>query len=74
MDVVGYIAPTPVMMVTPELDVSCPAAEQIACYESMAEPKTLDILQGKGHLDWVFGDMESVLSRQLAFLMEYMGG
>ncbi|KAL4881201.1 alpha/beta-hydrolase [Aspergillus karnatakaensis] len=73
MNVVGYIAPTPVMMVTPELDVSCPAAEQIACYESMGEPKRLDILEGKGHLDWVFGDVESVLSRQLDFLKEYLG-
>ncbi|KAL4770597.1 DltD N-terminal domain protein [Aspergillus nidulans var. acristatus] len=68
MNVVPYISPTPAMMVTPELDVSCPAEDQLRCFEIMGEPKQLDILEGKGHLDWIFGDVESVLSRQLLFL------
>ncbi|GAM36834.1 hypothetical protein TCE0_018f06242 [Talaromyces pinophilus] len=73
MNVVPYISPTPAMMVTPELDVSCPAEDQLRCYGIMGEPKELDILKGKGHLDWIFGDVESVLSRQLVFLKKSLG-
>ena len=72
MNVVQYISPTPAMMVTPEFDVSCPTEEQLACYEHMKEPKELDILKGKGHLDWVFGDVDSILKRQLDFLKRRM--
>ncbi|KAI0097582.1 Alpha/Beta hydrolase protein [Nemania sp. FL0031] len=72
LNVVQYIAPTPAMMVTPELDVSCPTEDQLACFAIMKEPKQLDILKGKGHLDWVFGDVESILSRQLDFLKKHM--
>ena len=68
MNVVPYISPTPAIMVTPELDASCPAEDQLRYYGIMGEPKELDILKGKGHLDWIFGDVESVLSRQLVFL------
>ncbi|KUJ09891.1 alpha/beta-hydrolase [Mollisia scopiformis] len=49
-------------------DMSCPTKEQLQCFELMDEPKELDILKGKGHLDWVFGDVESILERQLDFL------
>ena len=73
LNVVQYISPTPAMMVTPELDKSCPTEEQLNCYEHMKEPKELDILKGKGHLDWVFGDVESILSRQLDFLQRRCG-
>lgn len=65
---VQYIAPTPVLMVTPELDVSCPTKDQLACFEAMKEPKELDILKGRGHMDWLFGDIEGILNRQLDFL------
>lgn len=68
LDMVKHIAPTPVMMVTPEFDVSCPTKEQLHCFDLLDEPKELDILKGKGHLDWIFGDVESILSRQLDFL------
>jgi hypothetical protein len=72
LNVVQYISPTPAMMVTPEFDVSCPTEDQLKCYEQMKEPKELDILKGKGHLDWVFGDVESILNRQLDFLQRHM--
>ncbi|KAI0975859.1 Alpha/Beta hydrolase protein [Xylaria arbuscula] len=72
LDLVKYLAPTPAMMVTPELDVSCPTEEQLKCFALMGEPKELDILEGKGHLDWVFGDVEDILSRQWGFLKKHV--
>ncbi|TVY37672.1 Polyketide transferase [Lachnellula subtilissima] len=68
LSLVEYISPTPVLMVTPEFDKSCPTADQLKCYALLKEPKELDILKGKGHIDWLFGDIESVLNRQLDFL------
>ncbi|KAL4934232.1 acetyltransferase fmaC [Aspergillus undulatus] len=73
LNVVKYIAPTPAMMVTPEFDVSCPTEDQLGCFEAMLEPKELGILKGKGHLDWIFGDVGSILSRQLDLLKRRMG-
>ncbi|RFU79334.1 peptidase s15 [Trichoderma arundinaceum] len=72
LNLVQYISPTPAMMVTPELDMACPAVEQLECYKLMKEPKELDILKGKGHIDWVFGDVENILGRQLDFLKRHM--
>lgn len=72
LNVIQYISPTPAMMVTPEFDVSCPTKVQLECYERMKEPKELEILKGKGHLDWIFGDVESILNRQLDFLKRRM--
>lgn len=68
LNLVQYFSPTPAMMVTPEFDMSCPTSEQLECFKMMKEPKELDILKGKGHIDWIFGDIENVLSRQLDFL------
>ena len=73
LNVVEHISPTPVMMVTPEFDVSCPTEDQLNCFKHMKEPKELDILKGKGHLDWVFGDVDSILQRQLDFLKRRLG-
>jgi hypothetical protein len=72
LNIVHNISPTPVMMVTPEFDVSCPTKDQLECYDHIKEPKELDILKGKGHLDWIFGDVEIILYRQLDFLKRRM--
>ncbi|KAF5531536.1 peptidase S15 [Fusarium mexicanum] len=72
LNLVEYIAPTPAMMVTPEFDVSCPTKDQLKAYECMGEPKELDVLKGKGHLDWIFGDVDIILNRQLDFLKRNM--
>ncbi|KAK2591731.1 hypothetical protein QQS21_010585 [Conoideocrella luteorostrata] len=72
LNLVEYIAPTPCLMVTPELDVSCPAKDQLEAYGRMGEPKELDILKGKGHLDWIFGEVDCILNRQLQFLQTRM--
>lgn len=71
LNLVKFISPTPIMMVTPELDMSVPTEDQLACFGKLEEPKQLDILKGKGHLDWMFGDVESVLKRQLEFLRKH---
>ena len=68
VNLVQYISPTPCLMVTPEFDMSSPTKTQLDCYNHIKEPKELDILKGKGHIDWIFGDLEGVLKRQLDFL------
>ncbi|KAF3345656.1 DltD domain-containing protein [Verticillium dahliae] len=70
MTLIGYVSPTPAMMVTPENDIECPAEEQMAAFARMGEPKTFHLLHGKGHLDWAFGDVDSVLNKQLEFLKD----
>lgn len=70
MTLIRYVSPTPAMMVTPENDVECPAKDQMAAFAAMGEPKTFHLLPGKGHLDWAFGDVDAVLSKQLEFLKE----
>lgn len=73
LNLVGYIAPTPLLMVTPEFDEACPTAQQLDAFDRMGEPKELDILKGKGHFDWIFGDVDGILSTQLDFLKRRMG-
>ncbi len=70
MTLIGHVSPTPAMMVTPENDIECPAVEQMAAFARMREPKTFHLLPGKGHLDWAFGDVDSVLNKQLEFLKD----
>jgi hypothetical protein len=72
LHVVKYVAPTPAMMVSPELDETSPLDDQLHCFTQMGYPKELDILKGSGHLDWMFKDLEQILRRQFDFLKKYM--
>lgn len=72
LHVVKYVAPTPAMMVSPELDETSPLDSQLHCFTQMGYPKELDILKGSGHLDWMFKDLEQILSRQFDFLKRHM--
>lgn len=72
LNVIHQISPTPVMMVTPENDQVCPVPMQKAAFERLGEPKVQCILPGKGHFDWMFGDMDAVLNQQLDFLKKYL--
>ncbi|KAK5657218.1 hypothetical protein OQA88_3276 [Cercophora sp. LCS_1] len=72
LPVVKYVAPTPVMMVSPERDETSPLDSQLHCFTQMGYPKELDILKGSGHLDWMFKDLEQILRRQFDFLKKYM--
>ncbi|KAH7009245.1 Alpha/Beta hydrolase protein [Microdochium trichocladiopsis] len=69
---ISYVAPTPAMMVTPELDETSPLDSQLHCFTQMGYPKELDILKGSGHLDWMFKDLEQILRRQYDFLKKHM--
>jgi len=72
LHVVKHVAPTPAMMVSPELDETSPLDSQLNCFTQMGYPKELDILKGSGHLDWMFKDLEQILVRQFDFLKKYM--
>lgn len=72
LHVVKYVAPTPAMMVTPEMDETSPLDSQLHCFTQMGYPKELDILKGSGHLDWMFKDLEMILGRQFDFLKRHL--
>ncbi|KAH6632522.1 Alpha/Beta hydrolase protein [Chaetomium tenue] len=72
LHVVKYVAPTPAMMVAPELDETSPLDDQLHCFTQMGYPKELDILKGSGHLDWMFKDLEQILQRQFEFLKKHL--
>ncbi len=72
MHVVKYVAPTPTMVVAPELDETSPLDDQLNCFAEMGEPKELDILKGSRHMDWIFGDVQELFGRQLDFMKRHM--
>jgi fermentation-respiration switch protein FrsA (DUF1100 family) len=51
-----YVSPTPVMFVVPELDKLSPPEDQVALFNTFAEPKKLHISLGKGHLNVLSGE------------------
>lgn len=72
LHLIPKISPTPVMIVTPGDDQVCPVPTQNDAFERLGEPKEHYVLPGKGHFDWMFGDTDAVLSRQLEFLKKHM--
>lgn len=66
------ISPTPVFMLTPELDQVFPAARQKAAFDMLGEPKEHCVIAGKHHFDWMFGDMDGVFNKQLDFLKKHL--
>lgn len=66
------ISPTPVIVVTPELDHFFPAEKQKEGFNMLNEPKELYVINGKNHFDWMFGDMDNVFDKQLSFLKKHM--
>lgn len=54
------ISPTPVIMVTPELDQVFPALRQKETFDMMLELKEHHLIVGKHHFDWMFGNMDEV--------------
>lgn len=66
---------TPVMMVTPELDLMSPPADQTALFDEIRGPKEFLLVKGKGHLDLLSGDgSEEVLKAQAAFIRRAVDG
>ncbi|GLI80558.1 hypothetical protein PoHVEF18_008913 [Penicillium ochrochloron] len=66
------ISPTPVIMVTPELDQVFPAERQKEAFDMLREPKEHHLIVGKNHFDWMFGDMDAVFDKHLNFLKKHM--
>lgn len=66
------ISPTPVIMVTPELDQVFPPERQKEAFDMLGEPKEHCVIVKKNHFDWMFGDMDNVFNKQLNFLKKHM--
>ena len=72
MHLLPKISPTPVYMVTPELDQVFPAERQTEAFNLLGEPKEQWIVTGKDHFNWMFGDIDGVFNRQLDFLKKHL--
>ncbi|KAL6159673.1 hypothetical protein ACJQWK_06183 [Exserohilum turcicum] len=66
------ISPTPVFMLTPELDQVFAAERQTKAFEMLGEPKEQFLVEGKDHFNWMFGDVDAVFGRQLRFLKRFV--
>ncbi|KAH0042716.1 hypothetical protein KCU78_g732, partial [Aureobasidium melanogenum] len=66
------ISPTPVIMITPELDQVYPASKQKAAFDMLGTPKQHVVIPGKDHFNWMFGDMEGVFEKQHDFLKQHL--
>jgi fermentation-respiration switch protein FrsA (DUF1100 family) len=63
------IAPTPLLMVVPDSDVTVRTSAQLAAFEKAREPKELLYLEGCGHFDVYTGDaFEKNIRAQIDFL------
>jgi fermentation-respiration switch protein FrsA (DUF1100 family) len=70
-----YVSPTPVMFVVPELDRVSPPEDQIALFETFAEPKRLHVSMGKGHLNVLSGeDFPSIMKLQAGWAVAALDG
>lgn len=67
-----YIAPTPVLVVSPEDDRISPLADQKELiYDKVTGPKRMHVVPKKGHMDILDGDsFEAVMAVQVDFIRE----
>ncbi|KAI1198125.1 Alpha/Beta hydrolase protein [Nemania serpens] len=73
--IMKYMAPTPVLMVVPELDMISPPEEQLALYATFPEPKQVHIAPGKGHLNVLSGeDFPALSAMQAEFIKKILAG
>lgn len=67
--IMRHMAPTPTMMVVPELDQISPPEEQLALFDTFPEPKKCHVAPGKGHLNVLSGqDFPVLMDMQVAWL------
>ena len=73
--IMKYMAPTPVLMVVPELDMISPPEEQFKLFKTFPETgKKVHVAEGKGHLNVLSGDDFPLLAKmQAEFVVEIMG-
>lgn len=69
----ALLGDTPVLWVIPELDELSAPALQKQTWDGFAEPKALEIAQGRGHFNyWHDADLDQLLAKQLGFLKEFL--
>ncbi|KAI1365960.1 Alpha/Beta hydrolase protein [Xylaria arbuscula] len=72
-----YLAPTPVLLVTPEKDQISPLADQrelIYARLPAQSPKQMYVVPDKGHMDVLDGaSFEDIMAVQVAFIHRYLG-
>ncbi|GKT45910.1 polyketide transferase af380 [Colletotrichum spaethianum] len=68
---VHRIAPTPLLMVVAEKDVTTPSHLQLEAFNRAREPKKLQLFKGQNHFSMYYGqDFEMNVASQIAFLKE----
>jgi pimeloyl-ACP methyl ester carboxylesterase len=74
-EMLSLVAPTPVMILVPELDAMSPPEEQIEAFEGLTQPKRLYLAKGKGHLTVLSGiEFQDVLKMQTEFVRDSFHG
>lgn len=73
-DLVRFIAPTPMLLVTPENDAISPAEKQRSLYyDRVTGPKQIHIVPNRGHMDALDGDaFAQSMDVQIEFLRRYL--
>ncbi|KAI1272224.1 Alpha/Beta hydrolase protein [Xylaria sp. FL0933] len=71
----GYLSPTPVLIVTPEDDQISPLADQTELiYNRIQSQKQMYVVPKKGHMDVLDGEsFETVMTVQVAFIRQHLG-
>ncbi|WYZ40891.1 hypothetical protein EsH8_IV_001232 [Colletotrichum jinshuiense] len=65
------IAPTPLLMVVAEKDITTPSYLQLDAFNRAREPKKLQLFKGQDHFSMYFGEeFEKNVASQIAFLKE----
>lgn len=75
LELMRFVSPTPVLVVTPENDLVSPAEMQKSLiFDQFQEPKRLHVVPGKGHMNVLSGeDFSRVLDVQVNFLRGVLG-
>jgi cephalosporin-C deacetylase-like acetyl esterase len=69
--IIHRIAPTPLLMVVADNDITVPTAEQLLAFQRALEPKKIAIIGDAGHFDVYMGKkFEENIAVQLQFLSE----
>lgn len=68
-DVMKYLPPTPVLFIVPKLDTWSPPEKQLALFGTLASPKRVRCVPGKGHLTLFEGEeFAGLMELQVEFL------
>ncbi|KAH8749225.1 Alpha/Beta hydrolase protein [Diaporthe sp. PMI_573] len=71
--IMKYMAPTPVLMIVPELDMISPPEEHFALFDTFPDPKKVHVSKGKGHLNVLSGeDFPELAAMQADFIKEHL--